>query len=417
MTQLSTTESRIPARWLPSLRAAWFGFAIILITIVIVGVRPRYNELTRGCTSEECAVLTLAPNEVDLLEEVGGSLRGYAFFQLGVEGYLMVVFCSLAGLIFWQRSDTWIGYLVSLTLLFLGLNFFNEEPRTLMRLYPALQPFIDFLSSMSFGFFMLLFYLFPDGKFAPRWLGWVAAGVISILLLDPLLIQSELRGPSATLLVVVAGMGGAVLGMGSQVYRYRKVSNPTQRQQTKWLVLGLLSMFSMAMLWAVFVEIFPLAPGPARFAFNFSLLPQHIIIGFFPISLVISIMRYRLWDIDLVIRRTLQYTLLTGLLGLAYYGSVVVLQNMFVAVGGQRSPVVIVISTLMIAALFNPLRSRVQGFIDRRFYRQKFDTEQTLAAFAATARDEVAIHRLSNALLEVVEETMQPEQVSLWLKK
>jgi hypothetical protein len=128
-------------------------------------------------------------------------------------------------------------------------------------------------------------------------------------------------------------------------------------------------------------------------------------------------MRYRLWDIDLVIRRTLQYSLLSGLLALTYFGLVIVLQSIFTAFGGQRSELVTVLSTLAIAALFLPLRRRVQDFIDKRFYRQKYDAQKVLAEFAATCRDETDLDKLTARLVEVVQETMQPERVSLWLKK
>jgi hypothetical protein len=128
-------------------------------------------------------------------------------------------------------------------------------------------------------------------------------------------------------------------------------------------------------------------------------------------------MRYRLWDIDLLIRRTLQYTLLTGLLAMTYFGGVVVLQAILSPLTGEaNSPLVTAVTTLGIAALFTPLRNRVQDFIDRRFFRKKYNAEQTLANFAAIARDEVDMDKLTSALLEVVEETMQPEKVTLWLK-
>jgi hypothetical protein len=122
-----------------------------------------------------------------------------------------------------------------------------------------------------------------------------------------------------------------------------------------------------------------------------------------------------MFDIDIIIRRTLQYAIVTGILALIYFGLVVILQGLFSAAGDQESPIFIVISTLVIAGLFNPLRIRIQNIIDRRFYRQKVHAEQALAQFTAAARDEVDLDKLSAALLEVVQETMQPDGVSLTL--
>ncbi len=152
---------------------------------------------------------------------------------------------------------------------------------------------------------------------------------------------------------------------------------------------------------------------PTRFWYEFLGMGVTVLPTLLPLAIGISILRYRLFDIDVIIRRTLQYTLLISLLALTYFGSIVLLQNLFFS--NQQSEIAIVLSTLAIVALFNPLRRRVQDFIDRRFFRKKYNAEQALAQFAVTARDEVDMDKLAAALIGVVQETMQPESVSLWL--
>jgi hypothetical protein len=143
-----------------------------------------------------------------------------------------------------------------------------------------------------------------------------------------------------------------------------------------------------------------------------------VLMLFLPISIAIAILRYRLYEIDLIINRTLVYGLLSAILVGVYFGSVTATQAVFVALTGQaeQPQLAIVVSTLAIAALFNPLRRRIQGFIDRRFYRSKYDARKTLEAFSAKLRDETDLNALSDDLVRVVQETMQPAHVSLWLR-
>jgi hypothetical protein len=138
----------------------------------------------------------------------------------------------------------------------------------------------------------------------------------------------------------------------------------------------------------------------------------------YPLVLPIAILRYRLWDIDALINKTLVYGLLTALLGAFYAGLIIGLESLASGITGKESeqPLALVISTLAIAALFQPMRRRLQAIIDRRFYRRKYDAEKTLAAFSATLRQEVDLEQLSAQLLTVVNETMQPSHISLWLR-
>jgi hypothetical protein len=136
-----------------------------------------------------------------------------------------------------------------------------------------------------------------------------------------------------------------------------------------------------------------------------------------PVCLAVGITRYRMFDIDIIIRRTTSYAVITAFLALIYFGSIIVFQNLFGRVTGQNSNAAIVLSTLLIAALFGSVRRRVQDVIDRRFNRSRYDAEKTLARFATTVRDEPDLEKLTAELLNVIQETMQPASLSLWLRE
>jgi hypothetical protein len=196
-----------------------------------------------------------------------------------------------------------------------------------------------------------------------------------------------------------------------QVYRYRLVSNFDQRQQTKWVVLGIVA---AATGYCMFLVINLLQGGIVANLLGYT--AALVLLSFLMISIVVAVLRYRLYDIDLLINRTLVYGTLTATLVAIYFGGIVLLQRVFVVFTGQQSTLAVVASTLLIAALFNPLRMRIQAFIDRSFYRRKYDARKTLEAFSFKLRDETDLEELSGDLVGVVRETMQPTHVSLWLR-
>ena len=210
-----------------------------------------------------------------------------------------------------------------------------------------------------------------------------------------------------------------VVALFSQIYRYRRVSNPVQRQQIKWAVFGISLSLVLDIGLGLSAFIPPLNQSGTlsepilNTLYPLALLP-------IPLSIGIAILRYRLWDIDSLINRALVYGLLTSLLGALYAGLIIGLESLAEAITGSQAtqqPVVLVISTLAIAALFLPVRKRIQSIIDRRFYRRKYDAEKTLAAFSATLQSEVDLVQVREHLLAVVNETMQPTHVSLWVRQ
>ncbi len=277
------------------------------------------------------------------------------------------------------------------------------------------------------GWFLLvsfLLLLFPTGRLpSPRWrpVLWGTAGSVALFTLaswlspetndprltsvrNPLGLESEIMGLlyelfNYTFPLLIVASGAAV------IVRFRR-SRGDERQQLKWFA------YAVAVMVVVFVIWFSLAltglVPPS------SLMYELPLIGL-PIATGIAILKYRLYDIDFIVNRTLVYGSLTLVLALMYFCGIVILQRLFVALTGQQSTLAVVASTLLIAALFTPLRRRIQSFIDRRFYRRKYDARKTLEAFSAQLRNETDLDALSDELVGVVRETMQPAHVSLWL--
>jgi hypothetical protein len=279
----------------------------------------------------------------------------------------------------------------------------------------------------SIGFIVLSLLFFPNGRLPSgrwKWLAWLTvlltiAGAVWVALSpgeignlgsipNPLGIEGLPDGYYAVSTMSALVLVAAVSTLGLRLLRARGI----ERQQIKWPAFVAV----VAAVGSIFYDTaISEAIGLRWLEWAGHAVVVVALVGF-PISIGIAIVRYRLYEIDALINRSLVYALLTAISAAVYFGAVVLLQRVFVLLTGDRSTLAIVASTLLIAALFNPLRRLIQSFIDRRFYRRKYDARKTLEAFSAKLRDETDLDALSGDLVGVVSETMQPAHVSLWLR-
>jgi hypothetical protein len=403
-----TPDTRLSGNWLLLARVACLGVALVALVIWGWGIPVRYAQLGTVCTTTVCGDQQPTPSSLAQFHAAGVSLGFYAAYTGTIEVLFTLVFLILAALIFWRRSETLIGLLTTLLLVTFGV--YQTDADALAAAVPAWAIPVNLLALLSFSCLALFLYLFPDGRFAPRWLRFVAVPCLLLFLISSAIFPPEVFFPSF--------LGFLVVSLVVQIYRYRRVSTLIQRQQTKWVVFGVFIAVLGSISLIVATNVLPQARLPGTWGFLVGNTVVYLFGALIPLSIASAILRSRLWDIDVLINKALVYGLLTGLLGALYAGLIIGLESLVGVITGQSSqqPVVLVVSTLVIAALFQPLRQRIQHIIDRRFYRRKYDAARTLAAFSTTLHNEVDLATLSERLVGVVEETMQPASVSLWLR-
>jgi hypothetical protein len=329
------------------------------------------------------------------------------------------VWFAVSLLLFWRKSSDWAILMFSLLLVLTGGIFFPPIPVALAAVGAWWIPIavLEALAAvvLSFG------YTIPDGRFVPNFtpwlaLGWIAASFIPIPLLGVVHhLWNWWFNPLYTV-VRIAFYASIALAL---LYRFQRRSTADQRQQIKWVVFGTTVVVLLVSVENLLLHVLPsFLPALGISSSLRFLLRPYLVSVLIPLCIGIAMFKYRLYAIDTIINRTLVYGSLTALLGLLYAGFVIGLQTLVRLVTDitHEQPLVIVASTLAIAALFQPLRHRLQRGIDRRFYRRKYDAAKTLSAFGATVRNEVDVTQLSEQLVAVVQETMQPAHVWLWLR-
>jgi hypothetical protein len=417
------------------------------------GTLGRYNSLAMGAllggTSTRTPVRKLILALALACLAIGLAAAGLVFRHLnqaaGVQDFpyapgnaqLAVVAALLGGLIAARRPELIFGWLILAHAVLLGLDAFTGEYGPYASSTTSAGPahsaaaWVTWLGAWlwvaAYAPLFLTFALFPTGRLPSRrwrpfvWLGASALGVVALsnaLPAGPLngthvsnpggVTWAASLGDNRVFLRVVLLQLTATAAQASPLLRFRR-AHGLERQQLKVYVFGLVAAFTLSY-GATLVDLerhevllFPVASSLAAISLW--------------IALTVAILRYRLFDIDVVINRALVYGTLTALLAGTFAALSIVTQRITLAVTGQQSEVAVVLAALVVTALFQPLRSRIQTFVDRRFYRSRYDASRTLEHFAARVRDEVELDHLTRSLVSVVQNTMQPSHASLWLRQ
>ena len=405
-------------------RLAWIALAVLYLGIFALSIPYHIIYISSR----------LPVNLSTALMQQGVSVNFYIGFLLINEIAIVLGYSTAALAIFLLKSDDWMSIYVSAAMLTFGVTISSLEasssPLNSLSLYrPALETFVLLLQVVGLGSFMLVFYLFPDGHFIPRWTRYAAVvwiGWLMAWLFLPGLNSAPTLSPSAQFIMrmfmtdtgvverlhstlhsyslIVADVIFFGAGVYAQIYRYQRVATPLQRRQTKWAVFG---MVATALLYFVvhvlppFVFIALQTPGLTYLRYSLLSLPiTTLALLLVPFTMAISVHRYRLWDVDYLINRALVYGALSAVsLGL-YLGVVLVSQALLASVIGMQSALFIVLSTLAVATLLQPLRRHLQHWIDRRFYREQVSFRQVFTSFAREVRTIIDLPVLLRTLVQ-----------------
>ena len=400
-------STQLRGGWLLAARTGWVAVAALILGLVTAGFAVGLDrpELIHPQSAQDALAQAGVPGQVTV---VAGLIVP------------MAAFAATGLVIFWRRSDDWAAMLVALTLV-TGAGYSMRAISALERAEPALKLPARFVWLLTTFLYLILLFVFPDGRFVPRWTRLLgAAAALAAVLLSADLARVFVQLPDIPqglsearyALAVLAWSGFWGAGIVAQGYRYRHVSGPVQRQQTKWVTLSLGLIFSVLALGFVLPSLFI---DTANAWFAWAALATMPVILLFPVSVAVAILRHRLYDIDRLLSRTLTYGLLTVVLGVLYAGTVVVLGQILNPQTGD-SALAVAASTLLVAALFQPLRHRIQDIVNRRFNRRRYDAAKTIEAFAARLREQLDPDALSAEVLGVVNQTMQPTKASVWLR-
>ena len=407
-----TAERRLLAR------LAWAVVALLTVGIFVLSLPDYATQMRTICAAPPCANGQLSAAQAQALAGLGFSLDTYAAIFVALNITFSAFWFLVAALLIWRGSADRMTLFTAFTLVTFGVARFPDAPVALAAMHPTWWlPVMGlrYLGSACLSFFC---YLFPNGRFVPWWTRWIAFAWVLLqipefffrLAAESYRITSTAPGRWFPRFCAIR-CGGPDLSLSPRLQPGAapadQVGGLRRGHRAHWLPGADVSDTADRSLDPAALIQRSLVPGGQLW--------RHVARR---LSLAIAILRHQLYDIDLLINRTLVYGSLTGILFAIYFVSVISVQALIEGVTGirQESALAIVASTLLTVALIQPLRRRIQRGIDRRFYRRRYDAARTLERLASTLRQEVDLQALSDQLLHVVRDTMQPTHLSLWLR-
>jgi signal transduction histidine kinase len=405
--------TRLSGRWLLVARVGWIALVAFSLSVSVASL-PLYMAQLRTVSGNGVYIpWQLLPANAQALQHLGISLDVYAACATVLSLSLALIWLAVGGVLFWRKSDDWMALLVALALVLEGTGFTRAllDPSGLT---------LRCLSLLSNAATLLVFSLFPNGRFAPRWMGWLVLVAIPLSGGDQNFFPDSPLNPNTWPAplgdVFFIGFIGCLIG--SQIYRYRRVSSPVQRQQTKWVVFALTAIF-LGMAVDVFVvdvlpHFFP-SLGPSDLLTQMLSAVEFTLFNvFFPLSIGIAILRYRLWDIDIFINRTLVYGILTVSVVALYILVVVGLGALFQAQGNLA---ISLLATGLIAVLFQPLRNRLQRAVNRLMYGERDDPYRVISRLGQRLEATLAPDSVLPTIVDTVAQALKLPYAAITLQQ
>ena len=418
MTAQTESHTRLHGRWLLSARLAWVAI-LTLATIIYIAAAPvAFHQVRFGCILKSCDATSQSFIDTASAQQkqVQQSHEFAAWYHTILEAAIRLLTLGVALLIFWRRSDDWMAHLASIMLVTV-FAVFSPSPLMLATVQPLWHWPLTLLRVIALTSTVGLFYLFPDGHFVQRWTRVLAIALL-LIIATLAIIGVPFQTGFPIFLVALA------TGTGIQIYRYRHISGPLERQQTKWVVFGIIGMLVPMLIFLLFASLNPslnplqsTVPIPPRGAFIFSMMITFCVViplSFLPVTLAFSILRYRLWDIDIFINRSLVYGALTGIIVSAFVVMVGLLGFLFQSSGNS---IVAIIATGLIALLFNPLRQRLQRSVNHLMYGDRDDPYVALSSLGRRLEASLAPEAVLPTVVTSVREVLKLPYVAIYLQQ